>query len=222
MRRFADLPFWKRAAVTNAAAAAGIFIGFASAKYRPSVLLDARIAVFTFGFMNLMLLVVAPRIRIKRIAGGPTPNPWGVVYEVLSERPFVTALVILRLWGVSRCISAAIIFADTSTSAYVRSMSNAELLILRLIGVSVLMACMAVLWLLGAIGLWRSRPWAWWLALVLNGLAAATGGIVQILKTNEFLLDPLAIIAVVLLLLQPVRTEFRRTRTGQQPIAPES
>ncbi|MGA7223275.1 MAG: hypothetical protein WBX16_10475 [Candidatus Acidiferrales bacterium] len=111
MRRFADLPFWKRAAATNAAAAVGVFIGFASAKYKPPVLLGAGIAVFTFGFMNLMLLVVAPRIQIKRIAGGPAPSPWGVVYEVLSERPFVTALVILQLWSVSRCISAAIIFA---------------------------------------------------------------------------------------------------------------
>ncbi len=74
VRRFADLPFWKRAAATNAAAAVGVFIGFASAKYKPPVLLDAGIAVFTFGFMNLMLLVVAPRIQIKRIAGGAAPS----------------------------------------------------------------------------------------------------------------------------------------------------
>jgi uncharacterized membrane protein (DUF2068 family) len=31
------------------------------------------------------------------------------------------------------------------------------------------MAGVAVLWLLSAVGLWRSHAWAWWLALVLNG-----------------------------------------------------
>jgi hypothetical protein len=56
--------------------------------------------------------------------------------------------------------------------------------------------------------------------LVLNGLAAATDGIAQGLNRNEFLLDPVAIVAVVLLL-HPVRTEFRRPRTGHQPIARE-
>jgi hypothetical protein len=61
------------------------------------------------------------------------------------------------------------------------------------------MAVVAVLRSFAAIGLWRSDPWAWRLALFRNGLAAAVSIALQLVKRDEFLLDPLAIAAVALL-----------------------
>jgi hypothetical protein len=83
-------------------------------------------------------------------------------------------------------------------------------------GAAVLMGGVAALWMLGAVGLWRSRPWAWWLVLVLNGLAAAISCVLQVLKPDEFLLDPAATTAVVLLLIRSVRTEFRGGQTANR------
>lgn len=45
--------------------------------------------------------------------------------------------------------------------------------------------------------------------MVLNCVAATVTVALQLIKHDEFLLDPLAIIAVALLLLRPVRAEFR-------------
>jgi uncharacterized protein YjeT (DUF2065 family) len=117
---------------------------------------------------------------------------------------------------VSRATAASIVFVETSTSAYVRGMANAQSMSLRLMGAAVLMGGVAALWMLGAVGLWRSRPWAWWLVLVLNGLAAAISCVLQVLKPDEFLLDPAATTAVVLLLFRSVRTEFRGGQTANR------
>ena len=73
------------------------------------------------------------------------------------------------------------------------------------------MAADSALWFLSAIGLWRTRSWAWWMALVLNALAAIVSALVQLAAMNQFLFDPLATVAVVLLLVQPVRKYFRRS-----------
>ena len=166
--------------------------------------------------MNFMLLVVGPRITSQKNKGEATAHPWSVAYQVLAERPFVVALLILQLLGVSRATATTIVFVETSTSAYVRGMANAQSMSLRLIGAAVLMGGVAVLWMVGAVGLWRSRPWAWWLVLVLNGLAATISCILQVLKPDEFLLDPAAMTAVVLLLLRSVRTEFRGGQTANK------
>jgi hypothetical protein len=83
---------------------------------------------------------------------------------------------------------------------------------LRLISSSVLMASVAVLWLLVAIGLWRIHSWAWWLALALNGMAATFGMVLQFFKLDLSLLGLFAIAAVLLLLLRPVRAEFRGSK----------
>jgi uncharacterized membrane protein (DUF2068 family) len=213
---FNGLPFWKRAFLINAVAIVGVFIGFASAGVQLPTILKARIAVFTIALMNFMLLVVRPRIISQKNKGEATAHPWSVAYQVLTERPFVVALLILQLLGVSRATAASIVFVETSTSAYVRGMANAQSMSLRLMGAAVLMGGVAALWMLGAVGLWRSRPWAWWLVLVLNGLAAAISCVLQVLKPDEFLLDPAATTAVVLLLIRSVRTEFRGGQTANR------
>jgi hypothetical protein len=211
---FNGLPFWKRAFLINAVATAGVFIGFASSGVQLPAILKARIAVFTIALMNFMLLVVSPLVISQKNEGEATTHPWSIAYQVLAERPFVVALLILQLLGVSRAAATTIVFVETSTSAYVHGMANAQSMSLRLIGAAMLMGGVAVLWTVGAVGLGRSRPWAWWLVLVLNGLAATISCVLQALKPDEFLLDPAAITAVVLLLLRSVRTEFRGGQTA--------
>ena len=82
---------------------------------------------------------------------------------------------------------------------------------LRLMWATGIMAVISAIWMLGAIGLWLRRSWAWWLALAMNGLAAAVTLALQIARRDTFLLDPLAIAAVVLLLLPAVKKEFPRS-----------
>jgi uncharacterized protein YjeT (DUF2065 family) len=216
---FVQLTLWRRAVLTNAAAAVGIYIGLASSTVQLSVNADAYIAVFTIAMMNLMILVVMPRIHAQKTAGVTVINPWRVVYEVLAERPFITVLLILQLIGVSQGAATAIVLMQASASNYVHGLPNVQSMTLRLIGASVLMAGIAVLWLLGAVGLWQSRPWAWWLILVLNGLSATVSGALQVFRPDKFLVDIPATAAVVLLLLRPVRVEFRHVKTAIKQIA---
>jgi hypothetical protein len=213
---FNGLPFWKRAFLTNAVATVGVLIGFAFSGVQLPTILKARIAVFTIALMNFILLVVSPRIISQKNKGEATAHPRSVAYQVLTERPFVVALLTLQLLGVSRAAATTILFLETCTSTNVRGVANAQSMSLRLMGAAVLMGGVAALWLLGAVGLWRSRPWAWWLVLVLNGLAAAISCVLQVLKPDEFLLDPAAMTAVVLLLFRSVRTEFRGGQTAKK------
>jgi len=207
-------PFWKRAVLINASAAAGVYIGFASSGVNLPLSVKVYTAVFAIVFINAMLFVVRPRIIAQKAAGIPAPNPWRVVYEVLAERPFITGLLIIQFLGMSRTIATSIEFMQASASDYVRGLPNAQSMTLRLMGMSVLMAGVSMLWLLGAIGLWRSRRWAWWLVLALNGLSATVSVVVQVLKLDEFLLDLPSMAAVVVLLLPAVRMEFRGGKTA--------
>jgi hypothetical protein len=212
-------PFGKRAFVINAGTAIGVYIAFRFSGVKLPIILAVRIAVFTFALINLMLLVVAPRLKALKMVGTAAPNLWRVAFQVLAERPFIIALLILQLLGVSRATATAIVLIQTSLSDYVRGMPNAHSMTLRLMGASVLMVGVAFCWLLGAIGIWPSRPWAWWLVLVLNGLSATVSGVLQILKLDAFLLDPLAMLAVMLLLVRSVRKEFRGGQTTVKEVA---
>jgi len=215
-------PIWRRAVLTNVMTAIGVYIGFASSDVKLSVDLRVRIAVFTFALMNLMLLVVRPRVLAQVSAGTGTRNPWRVFYDVICGRPFITLLCVLQLVGVAQATSATMKFIQASASDYVRALPNAETATLHLIGASALMAAVAALWLLAAVGLWRGDSWAWWLALILNGLAAAVTIALQLMKRDEFLLDPLAIAAVALLLYRPVRMQFRGIPTSEDRTAKPS
>jgi uncharacterized membrane protein (DUF2068 family) len=208
----------QRAVFTNAIAAVGVYIGFASSGVKLSVDLETRIAVFIIAFMNLILLVVRPRIVAQNIAGGAAANPWRVVYEALAERPFITALTVLQLWGGARAAGTTIVFAQTAASDYVRSQPNAASMSQRLVWSSMLLVAVAFLWLLSAIGVWQRRLWAWWVALVLDGLAATTTIVLQFATTflhlgkpSGFLLALSSTAAVVFLLLPCLRTDFRKS-----------
>jgi hypothetical protein len=212
-------PFWERAVFWNVIAIVGVYIGFASSGVKLPVIFEMRIAVFTIAFMNLMFLIARPRIYARKTVGGTVPNRFSVVYEILTEHPFVTALIILQLWGAARAIAASVVMIQASASDYVRSLPNAHSMTLRLIGSSVLMASVALLWVLAAIGLWKIRSWAWWLALALNGLAAITGIVIQFVKLDPSIIDLAAIAAVFLLLIRPVRAEFRRSKPVVNEVA---
>jgi hypothetical protein len=211
-------PLWQRLLFTNVTTAVGVCIGLASSRRQVSVNADVYIAVFTMVLMNLMSLVVVPRIHALKATGMAPPSPWRTLYDVLVERPFVTALFILQLIGVSRVAATTIQLIQASSSEYVSALPNTHAVTLRLIGVSTALAGVTC-YMAGAIGLWRSRPWAWWWVLALNGLSATVTGVLQVLRLDEFLIDIPAMAVVVLLLLRPVRAEFRRVKTLTKQIA---
>jgi hypothetical protein len=106
-------PLWKRVIFTNAIAVTGVFIGFASSGFKgfkSSPIASGYIAVFIVAVMNLMLLVVAPRYHAKKTAGIAALKPWSVLYDVLAERPLISALLILQFARVSQAVAATFIF----------------------------------------------------------------------------------------------------------------
>jgi uncharacterized membrane protein (DUF2068 family) len=204
-------PLWKRALVANAIAASGVILGFASSGAKLSPEYSVPIAVYTFAFIDFMFLAVRPRIMADRAIGTPKPTLSGIALDIVRERRFIVVLVVIQLLAVSRAATSAAKFIKWSHSSYVHSLSNASTIAPRMVAMSGVMAGVALIWLLSAIGLWRRRSWAWWLALVLNGLATGISLILQLLRWGTYLLDAPASIAVVLLLLPRVRTEFRST-----------
>jgi hypothetical protein len=197
---------WQWALFTNAVGAIGICLGSLTGT-KLTADLRVYIAVPAIVFLNLMFLAVRPRMAVARTAG-KAPNAMSVLYEVLTERPFLTLVCGLQLVGATRSTATTVQLLQTSTTAYVHNLPNSQSISLRLISASILMGIVALLWWLGAVGLWIGRKWAWWLALILNALAATTSGIIQLLKLNEWLFDPWATTAVVLLLLRPIRQQF--------------
>lgn len=210
---------WKWALLTNVLGAIGISLGFASGA-KLSADLRVYIAVPAIVFLNLMFLVVRPRIVLARTLG-KSPNALNVLYEVLTERPILTLVCGLQLIGATRSTATTVKILQMSTTAYVQRLPNSQSIGLHLIWAPILMGLVALLWWLAAIGLWIRYKWAWWLALILNGLAATTTGIIQLLKLNEWLFDLWATTAVVLLLLRSIRRHFGIGHPQSKPVEVE-
>lgn len=219
MKSLVQWPLWQRAIFWNATSAVGVCIGLAWSRGKTSVSAEVYVVVFTMALINLMFLVAVPRIHVQKATGIAAADLWSVLYQVLAERPLITVLLVLQLIGVSRGIATAIELFQAAGSDYVRALPNAHSMNLRLIGASMLLAGVAALWLSGAIGLWRSRPWAWWMVLVLNGMTVTVTGVLQVMRLDRFLFDIPATAVVVLLLLRPVKMEFRRGRTAAKQAA---
>jgi hypothetical protein len=211
MKSLDQRPLSQRVLFTNAVAVGGVLLGFAVSDVKPSARVCVYIAVFVVALMNLMFLAVRPRLVALRATGATALNPFRTFYEVLKERPLITVLCVFQLIAACRATATTIQIIQSAASEYVRSLPNAHSVTLRIELASILMAADSALWFLSAIGLWRTRSWAWWMALVLNALAAIVSLLVQLAAMNQFLFDPLAALAVVLLLIQPVRKYFRRS-----------
>jgi hypothetical protein len=219
MKSLDQRPLLHRALFTNAVAVAGVFFGFAVSAVKPSVRVGVYIAVFVIAFMNLMFLGVRPRLVALRAAGATALNPFGTLYEVLKERPLITVLCILQLVSACQATATTIQIVQSTASEYIRSLPNSPAVMLKMEIASTLMAAESALWVLSALGLWRTRSWAWWVALVLNSLAAIGSLLVQLAAPNQFLFDPLATLCVVLLLVPAVRKYFRQSNATVEQIA---
>jgi hypothetical protein len=206
-RNFNDWKFWHRALFVNVLGCAGVVIGFAfGVKVSPDYY--APIAIVVLVLFNFLFFVVNP-IVVDARRSGRTVAPIEVAVTVLRERPLISLLVILQLVGTSRAATSAINFLHFSAPSYVAKGPNAATVASRMMAMSFVMAGVSVLWLLGAIGLWRNRGWGWWLAIVLNGLAAGVTTALQLLSRDQYLIDVFALVAVVLLILPSVREQSR-------------
>ena len=204
---FNDWKLWQRALLLNVLGCAGVAIGFV---FGGGVSPDyyAPIAIVVLALFNFLFFVVHPRfLDAQRL--GKTIAPIEIAVTVLRERPLVSLLVVLQLVGTSRAATSAINFLRFSAPSYVANVPNAATVASRMMAMSFVMAGVSVLWLLGAIGLWRNRGWGWWMAIVLNGLAAGVTTVLQLLTRDQYLIDVFALVAVVLLILPSVRAQSR-------------
>lgn len=212
MKPLLQLPLWQRVVFVNVVGATGVCLGFADSRVKVSAIAAGYIATFTMTLLNLMLLAVPPRIQARKTARMPGSGPWRALYEVLAERPFITALLILQLVRVAQAAGAAIIFFQGPGSQYFRGVPNLQSLTPYIYLTGWFMTAVAFLWLVSAIGLWHSRVWGWWLALVLNG----SDVVLQLLNLHKLSLHPLSEVAVLLLVLPNVRVKFRRGRPAEE------
>lgn len=203
---------WRRAFIVNALGAAGVALGFALSETKPLPKYCVPIAVFVLAFLNLMFLVVRPRSLAARAGGKPKVAAFPLLVDVVRERPIIVLLVILQLLGVSRSATAAVTFLQVANGEHLRSLRDPSDLGFWMVVYSGVMMVVAGVWLASAVGVWFSRSWAWWLALVLNGLAASITAVLQLLDWHSYVLDIGAITAVVLLLLPTVRSEKGESR----------
>lgn len=198
--KFDDWSLPKRAVALNLVGTLGIGIGFLTGTNLPPGYY-AYIGVFTLAFLNFMFLAARPRIISSRADG----SIWKAMLSLVREQPFVIALVLLQLIGTSRSASASVKFLVSSGSEYVHSLPNAASVANRMVLTCALMAVVSLIWLASAVGIWQRRSWAWWLALLLNGLAGGVSAVLQIRNRQTYLLDGFATAALILLSFPSVR-----------------
>jgi hypothetical protein len=203
---------WKRAFMVNALGAIGVALGFASSGVKLSPIYRVPIAVFSLAFLNLMFLVLRPRIVATRAEGKPNAAALSMLGDVVRERPLIVLLVVLQLIAVSRSATASVTFFALGDF---RSLLDPSNLSFWMTVYSAAMMVVAGIWLASAIGIWCRRSWAWWLAIVLNGIAASITAVLQMADLHSYVIDVGAIAAFVLLLLPAVRTGNRHI--GPQP-----
>jgi hypothetical protein len=210
---FDEWSVWKRAFIVNALGAIGVVLGFASSEVKLSPTYSVPIAVFTLAFLDLMFLILRPRIVATRAEGRPNAAALSMLVDVVRERPLIVLLVVLQLIAVSRSATASLIFLGMASF---RSLLDPSGLDFWMTIYSAAMMVVAGIWLASAVGIWCRRSWAWWLALVLNSIAASITAVLQLLDLHSYVIDIGAITAFVLLLLPAVRAGNRHIGTQPQ------
>jgi hypothetical protein len=160
--------FWQRTKFLwlNAAAICGLIVGFRLSSKMLSANASAYLVVFFLAFFNLIAFVVAPRLHAIPAGEGSRRNVYHELWIVLIEQPAITILFFIQLCAVARCFGSATLIFETASGNYVKGLSNAGSMYARLIGASILLLAVGLVWLWSAIGIWRARRWAWWLAFV--------------------------------------------------------
>lgn len=217
---FDGWPLRKRAVAVNIIGAASVIIGFASADVKLSPSFGVPIAVFTLAFLNFLFLVVRPQL-VEARATGQSAIASQVLVRVVRQRPLILLLVINQLVGVSQLLAVVAIVGQLLITGRVHALANVSESNLGMLPVSMtVLTGVAAIWLLSAIGLWRSRSWAWWLALCLNVIVVVAtigvGLLAFLILKHRFLFgwrDAASAIACVLLLLPVVRNDVRRRGT---------
>lgn len=212
---FDNWPLSKRALSLNILGVAGIAMGFASADVKLPPNLSVPIAVFTLALLNFLFLVVRPQLVAAKAVDqrGLFAH---MLFRVVQQRPLILLLVVNQLIGVSQLLAVAVTLGGLLISARLHALPNASSINVGMIPVSAsVLTVISAIWLLSAVGLWRSRSWAWWLALCLNALVVlATIGVgllaVLALKQNRLSFgwrEAASLLACVLLLLPVVRKD---------------
>jgi hypothetical protein len=196
-------PSLSRTVWMNCAVVSGIVIGLWSTPQSLSDEATGRIAVFFLAVFNLLFLVAQPRLAQR--SSDTRSTLFKETWVAITERPLVTVLVAMQLWAVAQCVGTSIAFGK----AYATPEAVAKNLQGRVLLGCALMSAVAVLWLIAAVGLWRTRVWARWLALALNGMAVGLTTFIQLFKRDEFLIDVVSAVMVVLLLLPTTRRIFK-------------
>ena len=194
---------WKRAFIVNALGVVGVALGFASSGVKLSPRYSVPIAVFALAFLNLMFLILRPGAVAAKAGGKPKTAALPLLVDVVRERPLIVLLVILQLIAVSRSATASFTFLGLASF---RSLLGPSDLGFWMTVYSGVMMLVAGIWLTSAVGIWCRRSWAWWLALILNSLAAGITAVLQLLDVHSYIIDIGAITAFVLLLLPAVRS----------------
>ncbi|HZU43373.1 MAG TPA: hypothetical protein VE994_11915 [Terriglobales bacterium] len=202
-----DWPRWQVAVLVNASAVTGIALSLVSADAK-GLQYGAGAGVFIIAFVNFMFFVVRLNVLAARTGGAAKVPVMPVLLRVIREQPLVLFIAVLLLVGSLRSAVAAVSFAHWSGSAYVHGLPIASVVAPRMVAISVMMTGVALLWFIGAVGLWARRRWAWLRALVLNGLSAGLSAILQVLNWRTYLLDIFATAALILLLLPRVRRVY--------------
>jgi len=213
-------PLWKRALALNIVCVAGIGIGFASSNVKLSPAYCVPIGVFTLALLNFLFLVVRPQIVMSRPQGDRLVFSEAFVAAVRG-RPLVFLLLINQLFGASAMLIPATMLFQLLIGGGIDKLPNATKINVRMLPVSAsVLTAVAAIWIVSAVGLWRSRSWAWWVAIFLNGLAVVVSvgvdllGLV-VLKQHTFSFgkrEMTETTACIVLLLPVVRDEFRRVK----------
>jgi hypothetical protein len=212
---FKDWPLWKRALFINIAGVVGVALGFATSDVKLSPSFCVPVAVFVFASLNLISFSLLPRIAANRTLGQQTSIPNAFI-GLVRERSFIFLLLINQLIGASQLLTIAVSLIQVLVRRATPPTASAQSVLFS----TLVIIAVAAVWTLSALGLWRSRAWAWWLALALNGIHVLVIFVAQylalfVLGRYESLVgwsEIASVIALIVLMLPIVRAEFRGSR----------